>query len=69
MHVRDQLPVDLEVDTCPERDVILRWVPSAADHLTSSQLSVEVSAEQALAYAEEIIQTARYVIVRSVMNS
>jgi hypothetical protein len=69
MHVRNQLPVELEVDTVPERDVILRWHPSEADNLTGMMNSLEISADQALLYAEEIIRTAQFVIVRNVMTS
>jgi hypothetical protein len=69
MHVRDPLPVGLDVDTCPERDVILRWQIDVDDDLTKSMMSIEVSADAALDYAAEIIRVAQIVIVRSVMMS
>ena len=69
MHVRDAFPATLDVDTCPERDVILRWHTPEEDRLTAGQQSLELSAEQALLYAEEIIKTAQFVIVRHVMTS
>jgi hypothetical protein len=69
MHVRNPHPVMLEVDTCPARDVILRWRIAKDDHLTGDMLSLEVSIDQALLYAEEIIRTAQFAIVRNVMHS
>jgi hypothetical protein len=69
MHVRDPYPAELGVDTCPERDVILRWHTPEEDRLTAGQQSLELSAEQALVYAQEIIRVAQFVIVRNVMTS
>ena len=68
MHIRQPGSVAMMVDTCPERDVILRWYfpESTPDSLRDS---VEVSAEQAIEYANQIIETAKFVIVRRVMMS
>lgn len=68
MHVRQPGSVAMTVDTCPERDVILRWYfpESTPDTLRDS---IEVSAEQAIEYANQIIKTAKFVMVRSVMLS
>jgi len=75
--IRSVLKVDsdteLETDTCPERAVILRvWVkkapingPDGPDGLDSYELEPEA----ALELAERLVETARLVVVRRIMNS
>ncbi len=71
MHVRDAIPVEMIVDTCPERDVILWWrcLKDGRNVLIGDSAGVEVSAEQAIEYAHRIIETAQFVFVRRIMMS
>jgi len=72
--IRSVLKVDsdteLETDTCPERAVILRvWVKKAPINGPDGLDSYELEPEAALELAERLVETARLVVVRRIMNS